>query len=141
MKEMNDFPDSQFSEDGFEINMLPMIDIIFAILTFFVITSLYLTRVETIQVDLPSAKTSSISQNKPIIVSIDRNNNIYVDKINLEKSQMVDEIYKRINSNQPAAIIIAADVNVSYGTVVEILDQLRTIDNIKIGLSTDSNNN
>ena len=141
MNEMNDFPDSKFSEDGFEINMLPMIDIIFAILTFFVITSLYLTRVETIQVDLPSAKTSSIPQNKPIIVSIDRNNNIYVDKINLEKSQMVDEIYKRINSNQQASIIIAADVKVSYGTVVEILDQLRTIDNIKIGLSTDSNNN
>ena len=138
---MYDFPNSEGSEDGFEINMLPMIDVIFAILTFFVISSLYLTRVETIQVDLPSAKTSSIPQNKPIIVSIDSNNNIYVDKINLEKSQMVDEIYKRISFNQQSSIIIAADIKVSYGTVVEILDKLRTIDNVKIGLSTDSSNN
>ena len=138
---MYDFENSNGSEDGFEINMLPMIDVIFAILTFFVISSLYLTRVETMQVNLPSAKTSSIPQYKPIIVSIDRNNNIYVDKTNLELSQIVDEIYKRINLNQQASIIIAADIKVSYGTVVEILDQLRTIDNVKIGLSTDSSNN
>jgi len=138
---MYDLPDSEDSKDGFEINMLPMIDVIFAILTFFVISSLYLTRVETIQVNLPSAKTSSTTQDKPIIVSIDRNNNIYVDKLNLELEQIVDEIYKRINLNQQASIIIAADIKVSYGIVVEILDQLRTIDNIKIGLSTDSSKN
>tara|TARA_B100000965_G_scaffold102946_1_gene84733 strand:+ start:569 stop:985 length:417 start_codon:yes stop_codon:yes gene_type:complete len=138
---MYDLPDSEDSKDGFEINMLPMIDVIFAILTFFVISSLYLTRVETIQVNLPSAKTSSTTQDKPIIVSIDRNNNIYLDKLNLELEQIVDEIYKRINLNQQASIIIAADIKVSYGIVVEILDQLRTIDNIKIGLSTDSSKN
>ena len=138
---MYDLPESEDSKDGFEINMLPMIDVIFAILTFFVISSLYLTRVETIQVNLPSAKTSSTTQDKPIIVSIDRNNNIYVDKLNLELEQIVDEIYKRINLNQQASIIIAADIKVSYGIVVEILDQLRTIDNIKIGLSTDSSKN
>ena len=138
---MYDLPESEDSKDGFEINMLPMIDVIFAILTFFVISSLYLTRVETIQVNLPSAKTSSTTQDKPIIVSIDRNNNIYLDKLNLELEQIVDEIYKRINLNQQASIIIAADIKVSYGIVVEILDQLRTIDNIKIGLSTDSPRN
>ena len=138
---MYDLPESEDSKDGFEINMLPMIDVIFAILTFFVISSLYLTRVETIQVNLPSAKTSSTTQDKPIIVSIDRNNNIYLDKLNLELEQIVDEIYKRINLNQQASIIIAADIKVSYGIVVEILDQLRTIDNIKIGLSTDSSVN
>tara|TARA_B100000579_G_scaffold381385_1_gene349910 strand:- start:233 stop:649 length:417 start_codon:yes stop_codon:yes gene_type:complete len=138
---MYDLPESEDSKDGFEINMLPMIDVIFAILTFFVISSLYLTRVETIQVNLPSAKTSSTTQDKPIIVSIDRNNNIYLDKLNLELEQIVDEIYKRINLNQQASIIIAADIKVSYGIVVEILDQLRTIDNIKIGLSTDSSKN
>ena len=89
---MYDLPESEDSKDGFEINMLPMIDVIFAILTFFVISSLYLTRVETIQVNLPSAKTSSTTQDKPIIVSIDRNNNIYLDKLNLELEQIVDEI-------------------------------------------------
>ena len=138
---MNDFLINEDSDDGFEVNILPMIDVIFAILTFFVISSLYLTRVETIQLDLPSAKTSSIQQDIPIIISIDRNNNIYLDKINLETSQIVEEIYKRISLNQKSSIIIAADIKVSYGTVVEILDQLRTIDNIKIGLSTDSTRN
>tara|TARA_Y100001968_G_scaffold246672_1_gene230950 strand:+ start:1404 stop:1820 length:417 start_codon:yes stop_codon:yes gene_type:complete len=135
---MNDFLINEDSDDGFEVNILPMIDVIFAILTFFVISSLYLTRVETIQLDLPSAKTSSIQQDIPIIISIDRNNNIYLDKINLELSQIIEEIYKRISLNQKASIIIAADIKASYGTLVEILDQLRTIDNIKIGLSTDS---
>ena len=51
-----------------EINILPMIDIIFAILSFLIVSSLYLTRVDTIPVDLPKASTSLISDNKFIIL-------------------------------------------------------------------------
>ena len=54
-----------------KIDILPMIDIIFSILAFLIISSLYLTRVETVSVELPKA-SNSITQNKKFInISID----------------------------------------------------------------------
>ena len=67
MNELYKFNDNQ---DKYEINILPMIDVIFAILTFFIISSLYLIKLETIPLNLPSASTSSISKDDLINVSI-----------------------------------------------------------------------
>ena len=50
-----------------KIDILPMIDIIFSILAFLIISSLYLTRVETLSVELPKA-SNSITQNKNLVV-------------------------------------------------------------------------
>lgn len=46
-------------DDGFEINILPMIDVIFAILAFFIVSTLFLTRTEGLPVNLPEADTST----------------------------------------------------------------------------------
>ena len=54
-----------------QINILPMIDIIFAILSFLIVSSLYLSQVETISVDLPKA-TSSIRQDDKFIITNQR---------------------------------------------------------------------
>ena len=54
---MKDFLD--FEEENNQINILPMIDIIFVILSFFIVSSLYLVKLETIPVNLPKAETSN----------------------------------------------------------------------------------
>ena len=50
------FKESNESEN--EINILPMIDIIFAILSFFIVSSLYLTKIDSIKVNLPKSSTA-----------------------------------------------------------------------------------
>ena len=59
-----------------QINILPMIDIIFAILSFLIVSSLYLTRVDTIPLDLPKASTSVRLDKNFITVSIDKSGNL-----------------------------------------------------------------
>ena len=62
-----------------KIDILPMIDIIFSILAFLIISSLYLTRVETVSVELPKA-SNSITQNKKFVnISIDKGGNLFVN--------------------------------------------------------------
>ena len=63
-----------------QINILPMIDIIFVILSFFIISSLYLVKLESIPLNLPNAKTSKNELNDPIIISLDIAGNIYINK-------------------------------------------------------------
>ena len=132
MKEIYELNENQ---DKYEINILPMIDVIFAILTFFIISSLYLIKLETIPLNLPSASTSSISKDEFINVSISNDQKIFLNskEIGLEKlnQKLID-----ININNNKKVIISGDKNVNYGKIVEVLDELRKINNIKIAIST-----
>ena len=132
MKEFYKINDNQ---DKYEVNILPMIDVIFAILTFFIISSLYLIKLETIPLNLPSASTSSISKDELINVSISNDEKIFLNskEIALEKlnQQLLD-----INMDNNKKVIISGDKNVNYGKIVEVLDELRKINNIKIAIST-----
>ena len=64
-------------------NILPMIDIIFAILSFLIVSSLYLARVDTIPVELPKASSSVKQDKKFITISIDKLGNLFLNKKNL----------------------------------------------------------
>ena len=132
MKELYNLNQNQ---DKYEINILPMIDVIFAILTFFIISSLYLIKLETIPLNLPSASTSSISKDEFINVSISNDQKIFLNskEIGLEK---LNQKLLDININNNKKVIISGDKNVNYGKIVEVLDELRKINNIKIAIST-----
>ena len=121
--------------EEYEINILPMIDVIFAILTFFIISSLSLVKLETIPLNLPSASTSSISKDEIINVSISNGKKIFLNKeeVSLEK---LNQKLKVINSEKMKKVVISGDKEVAYGIIVEVLDELRKVNNLKIAIST-----
>ena len=133
---MKDFID--FEEDIPQINILPMIDIIFVILSFFIISSLYLVRLETIPVNLPNAETSNQEKNSVIVITLDLGNRIFIDEKLLDISLLKNEILSKIKNTKNRKVIIRADKDVKYGKVISILDILRKLDGIKIGVSTES---
>ena len=133
---MKDFFD--FEEDIPQINILPMIDIIFVILSFFIISSLYLVRLETIPVNLPNAETSNQEKNSVIVITLDLGNRIFIDEKLLDISLLKNEILSKIKKTKNRKVIIRADKDVKYGKVISILDILRKLDGIKIGVSTES---
>jgi len=133
---MKDFFD--FEEDFPQINILPMIDIIFVILSFFIISSLYLVRLETIPVELPNAETSNQEKDSVIVITLDLEDKIFIDEKLVEISLVNNEVLSKIKNTNSRKVIIRADKNVRYGQVISILDILRKLDGIKIGVSTES---
>ena len=127
-----------FEEDFPQINILPMIDIIFVILSFFIISSLYLVRLETIPVDLPNAETANQEKDSVIVITLDLEDRIFIDDKLLDISLVNNEILSKIKNTNNRKIIIRADKNVKYGKVISILDILRKLEGIKIGVSTES---
>ena len=120
-----------------KIDILPMIDIIFAILSFLIISSLYLSRVDTIPIDLPKA-TSSLRQDRKFInIFIDKSGGIFLNR----KKILLDEIRvltsSLINENMNL-VVLHADINTTHGEVINVLDLLRSIDGLKIAISTKS---
>ena len=133
---MRDFLD--FEEENSQINILPMIDIIFVILSFFIVSSLYLVKLETIPVNLPSAVNSNQEKDSLIVVTLNLDNRVFIDDKFIDISTLENEIRSKLKGSDYKKVVIRADKGIKYGKVVSILDVLRKIENIKIGVSTES---
>ena len=120
-----------------KIDILPMIDIIFSILAFLIISSLYLTRVDTISVDLPKASNSINQKNKFINISIDKFGNLFINK-NITQFEDLKLRVIKLTDKDKNNIVLNADKNVSHGEVIKVLDILRSINGLKIAISTKS---
>ena len=125
------------NETGDSINILPMIDIIFAILSFFIISSLFLTRIDSIKVNLPKSSTAVREQNKPQIITVDSNERIYFNSNEISLKNIYAIIRTNIENLEDPIVILRADTSVKYGLIVNLLDELRKIENLKIGISTE----
>tara|TARA_Y100001968_G_scaffold149163_1_gene136411 strand:- start:830 stop:1234 length:405 start_codon:yes stop_codon:yes gene_type:complete len=123
-------------DQDFDINILPMIDVIFAILTFFIISSLSLIRLETIPVNLPKASSAVLKNIKIININIDKYNKIFINKKSTNLSELNQTIFSLLNLHSSKIVVLSADKDVSHGFVVEVLDELRLIDNLRVGIST-----
>tara|TARA_B100000900_G_C20214992_1_gene567441 strand:- start:302 stop:649 length:348 start_codon:yes stop_codon:yes gene_type:complete len=115
-----------------------MIDIIFVILSFFIVSSLYLVKLETIPVNLPSAETSTQEKDSLIIVTLNLENNVFIDEKFIDISRLENEIRSKLKTSKNKKVILRADKGLKYGKVISVLDILRKIENIKIGVSTES---
>ena len=129
------FKESNESENS--INILPMIDIIFAILSFFIISSLYLTKIDSIKVNLPKSSTAQREEEKPQIISIDSNEKIYFKSNQIALKNVSALIRTNIENIEDPIVILRADTSVKHGFIVNLLDELRKIENIKIGISAE----
>ena len=129
--------EKEFDIDNQGINIVPMIDVIFAILTFFIISSLDLIRIDNIPVNLPTARTSEKVEKEPFILTIDNENNVFIGGKLINSANIIDSISELISGTSNNILVISADKDVSYGKVVEVLDQIRSIDNLRIGISTE----
>jgi biopolymer transport protein ExbD len=106
------------------VDLIPMIDIVFQLVVFFMVSSTLVTRTG-LNLDLPQAGSAEESVTSSLVLSVVAENEIYLggDRYTLpELSQLLQE-----NREQYAerAIAIEADSNLPYGTMVSVLDVLR----------------
>lgn len=120
-----------------QINIVPMIDVVFAILTFLIISSLSLSKSEGLPVNLPKASTSQ-AQEAPskITITIEESGKLMVDKKPVNLDQIESAVRQVMGSNQTSLIILNADKSVNHGNVVEVMDRLRRIKGAKLGIAT-----
>ncbi|MEP6517386.1 biopolymer transporter ExbD [Microcoleus vaginatus] len=118
------------------IELVPLIDVIFCILTFFLLAALQLTRQQAINVDLPKAKTGQTQMREMLIVSIDDFGQTYIDQLPVNYQQL-DRVLKSFQSKNPTGLMVLyAPQNARYAKVVEVLDKLREVGGDRVALAT-----
>lgn len=126
--------DSQSSNANIEI--LPLIDVIFCILIFFILAAVNFSRQQAISLDLPQAKTGTPQMENLLIVTIDDIGQLYVDKDIVSRSDLAWEIKKYNQANPDGLMTLYAAKNSTYREVVEVLDILREVGGDRVALAT-----
>lgn len=114
---------SQQQEDA-EINMTPMLDVVFIMLIFFIVSTSFV-RESGIDVNRPSSETSHSQSKTAILVAISADDEIWLDRKLLDL-RMVRPAIERLRSEQSEInVVVQADEKSSTGQLVNVIDQLR----------------
>lgn len=119
-----------------QINIVPMIDVVFAILTFFIMSSLFLTKSEGLPVNLPKAQTAQSQQQSKIAVTVDEQGKIFLNRQPTTVQELPAKVKATMENRAEALVVINADEKVPHGQVIAVMDQLRTVEGVKLGIST-----
>jgi biopolymer transport protein ExbD len=115
-----------------QINIVPMIDVIFAILTFFIMSTLFLSRTEGLPVNLPKASSGQGQPTTQIVVTIDSQGQLFLNQQPSTLEVLNGQVQSLVGNRPQVVVIINADQQVSHGRVVLVMDQLRRIPQVKL---------
>jgi biopolymer transport protein ExbD len=108
------------------IQIIPLIDIMFFLLAAFMLVSLSMATTKSLKVSLPTAQAGN-PDNHPdtLAISIDATGGIYLDKRPIGKNELFNELTKIHNAKPKTRVLITGDVDARHGTVITVLDRVR----------------
>ncbi|MGY5450626.1 ExbD/TolR family protein [Agarivorans sp. MS3-6] len=111
-------------EEDAEINLTPMLDIVFIMLIFFIVTSSFV-RPSSIEVNTPSALTSEPASNTAILLSLAADGSVVLNG-QISDIRLIQAKLRQLKLQQSQlAVLVQADQNSTTGQLVKVLDQLR----------------
>ena len=128
------------SGEDIQIQIIPLIDVVFCILTFFLLAALQFTRQQAINVDLPKASTgensaaNAQSKNKILPVTIDAIGLIYIEKEPVRREELAARLKTYIQANPDGILVLNASRTATYNDVIQTLDLLREVGGNRVSL-------
>jgi biopolymer transport protein ExbD len=114
-----------------KIEIIPMIDTMFFLLVFFMLSSLSLTRLKGFAVNLPQATTAQKQTDMDFTITIDKSQHVFVNKTPVDIGEVGNELVRLAGGPQAdlgkASVVINADEGVPYGAVIHCIDEARDV--------------
>lgn len=117
------------------LDLMPLIDVVFLLIIFFMLTTSFRTIFQGIKVDLPTTTTKQERIEQNIIISITKDNHLYLDKSRITTSKLVSLLKKKLEGKK-RLVMINADKQVRHGKVVEIMDLAKQAGADRVGILT-----
>ncbi len=119
-----------------DLSLTPLIDTALTLLIIFMISAPMMNN--SIKITLPKGKakeeTSSVQE---MIVTVNKEGTLYLNDMQMNKEQLLVKIKETVQENSEHTIFVRADQAVSYGSVIELVDTLKTIGGVKyVALAT-----
>jgi len=124
------------AEDEAQIDLTPMLDVVFIMLIFFIVTASFLKEAG-VEVNRPEASTSEPVDNVNILIAITANDEIWMDNRRVDVRAVRANIERLHAENPEGAVVIQADLKSTTEVVVAVLDSSREAGVYDVSLSTD----
>jgi biopolymer transport protein ExbD len=112
------------AQDDTELDMTPMLDIVFIMLIFFIVTTSFVKE-SGVTVNTPEAQTASRQESANIFIAITETGEVWIDRRPVDP-RAVRAVVARLHADNPeGSVIIQSDENAATGTLVEVMDQVR----------------
>ncbi|MEK6617531.1 MAG: biopolymer transporter ExbD [Nitrospirota bacterium] len=118
-----------------EINVIPLVDVVLVLLVIFMVTAPMLYR--GMDIKLPTSTSNTIRPEERIILTIERDQKLYMDKDPVSVRQLEFKLKMFKQRNAEVAVYLRADRDVPYGTVVQVMDGVKRSGIEKLGMVTD----
>lgn len=123
-------------ENSGEIDLTPMLDVVFIMLIFFIVTASFVKEAG-IEVNRPEASTANSKPNANILIAVSGTNEIWIDKRRVDK-RSVRSIIERMHAENPkGAVVVQADKASNTETVVAVVDAARSAGVYDVSLATE----
>lgn len=117
-----------------KLMIIPMIDIIFFLLVFFMLNTLYMTNQQTVPVNLPQAASASTDVVKSLQVTVAKDGQLYLGTEPMSMEQLKARV-RAESAGGSTALVLRADSDVDYGRFIAVLDELKRSGAGKISLA------
>lgn len=124
------------ADDESEVNITPLIDIVFIMLIFFIVTATFVKEAG-IDVNKPDAPTAEVKKKANILIAIDANNNIWLDRRKIDIRSVIPNIKRLRAENPQGSVVIQADEESKNKMLVEVMDAARQAGVVNIALAAE----
>ncbi|HHA19746.1 MAG: biopolymer transporter ExbD [Gammaproteobacteria bacterium] len=121
-----------------DVNMTPLIDMVFILLIFFIVTTSFVKETG-VDVSRPSAKTAVKKEMANILISITPNGEVWMDKRQVDRRAVRANVERMHAENPEGSVVIIADKEAKTGLLIEVMDQARLagVANVSIAAQRD----
>ncbi len=125
--------EEQSEED--EINMTPMLDVVFIMLIFFIVTASFVKETG-LEIDKPRALSADAKDRATILIGVSDDGEVWIDKRNIEVREVRVHVSRMLSENPEGSVIIQADKEAKNGVVLQVMDGAKAAGAKEVSIST-----
>ena len=118
-----------------EIMIIPMIDIMFFLLVFFMMSTLSMVNVKTVDVDMPQAQSAETKLAVTYVVTMRRDGQLFLEDKPIEETALIEAAAAEAAQNSRFSVVVRADQGLDYGMVIALRDRFKSRGILHIGLA------
>ena len=129
-------PISQAVAEEEEINITPMLDVVFILLIFFIVTANFIKE-PGLEVNRPDSETAEPTENAAILIAVGNAGEIYMDGRRIDKRQVKANVVRLLAENPQGSVVIQADEKATADTIMAVMDGARESGVYNISLASE----
>ena len=133
---MNRFLPGRRRREDEDINIAPLIDMVFILLIFFMVSTTFVRDME-LDLERPGASTAEVADTRAVRVQLDRRGAVYVDARPVKPWMLEGRVREQLGRRRVDDVLVVADETVNTGDLVDVVDRCRMAGATQVGVAVE----